>query len=64
MKAVIIGPNGCGKAPGHAIMGREDIEVEGKLQSKIIRLETHERARQGLFVSWQTLEILVLQHLV
>ena len=30
--SVIIGPNGCGKSTfAHAIMGREDIEIEGKL---------------------------------
>jgi Fe-S cluster assembly ATP-binding protein len=56
--SVIIGPNGCGKSTfAHAIMGREDIEIEGKLllnNQNLLDLETHERAKQGLFVSWQT----------
>ena len=55
---VIIGRNGCGKSTlAHAIMGRDDIDVEGKLmldQENILELETFERARKGLFVSWQT----------
>ena len=56
--AVIIGPNGCGKSTfAHAVMGREDIGVEGKLvlnNQNLMDLETYERAKQGLFVSWQT----------
>tara|TARA_Y100001937_G_scaffold128773_1_gene207882 strand:- start:4563 stop:5297 length:735 start_codon:yes stop_codon:yes gene_type:complete len=55
---VIIGRNGCGKSTlAHAIMGRDDIEVEGKIlldKENILELETFERARKGLFVSWQT----------
>ncbi len=55
---VIIGPNGCGKSTfAHAVMGREDIEVKGKLllnNENLLELETSERARHGLFVSWQT----------
>ena len=38
-------------------MGREDIGVEGKLvlnNQNLMDLETYERAKQGLFVSWQT----------
>ena len=56
--SVIIGPNGCGKSTfAHAVMGREDINVQGKLvlnNQNLMDLETHERAKQGLFVSWQT----------
>tara|TARA_B100001057_G_scaffold205228_1_gene205916 strand:- start:1757 stop:2455 length:699 start_codon:yes stop_codon:yes gene_type:complete len=56
--SVIIGPNGCGKSTfAHAVMGREDIGVEGKLvlnNQNLMDLETYERAKQGLFVSWQT----------
>ena len=56
--SVIIGPNGCGKSTfAHAVMGREDIDVQGKLvlnNQNLMDLETHERAKQGLFVSWQT----------
>ena len=56
--SVIIGPNGCGKSTfAHAVMGREDIDVQGKLvlnNQNLMNLETHERAKQGLFVSWQT----------
>ena len=55
---VIIGRNGCGKSTlAHAIMGRDDIIVDGKLLlegENILELETFERARKGLFVSWQT----------
>ena len=55
---VIIGRNGCGKSTlAHAIMGRDDITVDGKLLlegENILELETFERARKGLFVSWQT----------
>ena len=56
--SVIIGPNGCGKSTfAHGIMGRSDIKVGGKLllnDQDILELETFERARAGVFVSWQT----------
>tara|TARA_B100001093_G_scaffold413453_1_gene403334 strand:- start:2721 stop:3455 length:735 start_codon:yes stop_codon:yes gene_type:complete len=55
---VIIGPNGCGKSTfAHGIMGRNDIEVEGSIKidgQEITDLETNERSKLGLFVSWQT----------
>ena len=55
---VIIGPNGCGKSTfAHGIMGRSDIAVEGSIKinnQEITDLETNERSKQGLFVSWQT----------
>lgn len=55
---VIVGPNGCGKSTfAHGIMGRPDINVNGKLllnNVDILELETDERAKAGLFVSWQT----------
>jgi|TARA_R110000851_G_scaffold9659_3_gene35746 Fe-S cluster assembly ATP-binding protein len=56
--SVIIGPNGCGKSTfAHGIMGRPDIKVSGKLRlndQDLLELETFERARAGVFVSWQT----------
>ena len=55
---VVIGPNGCGKSTfAHGIMGRGDIEVEGSIElngNEITELETDERSKEGLFVSWQT----------
>ena len=55
---VIVGPNGCGKSTfAHGVMGRSDITVGGKLHlndTNILDLETDERAREGIFVSWQT----------
>ncbi len=55
---LVIGPNGCGKSTfAHAIMGRSDIEVSGKLiknNTNLVDLETSERANNGVFVSWQT----------
>lgn len=55
---VIVGPNGCGKSTfAHGVMGRPDIKVGGKLllnNVDILELETDERAKAGLFVSWQT----------
>ncbi len=55
---VVIGPNGCGKSTfAHGIMGRGDIEVEGSIKlngNEITELETDERSKEGLFVSWQT----------
>ena len=54
----VVGPNGCGKSTfAHGIMGRPDINVNGKLllnNVDILELETDERAKAGLFVSWQT----------
>ena len=55
---VIVGPNGCGKSTfAHGVMGRGDITVGGKIHLNdvnILDLETDERARAGIFVSWQT----------
>jgi len=55
---VIVGPNGCGKSTfAHGVMGRPDIKVGGKLKLNnidLLDLETDERAKAGLFVSWQT----------
>ena len=55
---VIIGPNGCSKSTfAHGIMGRGDIDVEGSIKidgQEITDLETNERSKLGLFVSWQT----------
>lgn len=55
---VVIGPNGCGKSTfAHGIMGREDIDIEGSIQfnnKEITDLETFERSKEGIFVSWQT----------
>lgn len=55
---VIVGPNGCGKSTfAHGVMGRSDISVGGKLHLNdidILELETDERAKAGIFVSWQT----------
>ena len=55
---VVIGPNGCVKSTfAHGIMGRGDIEVEGSIElngNEITELETDERSKEGLFVSWQT----------
>ncbi len=55
---VIVGPNGCGKSTlAHGIMGRNDIQVGGKLilnEINLLDLETDERAKAGVFVSWQT----------
>ena len=61
---VVIGPNGCGKSTfAHGIMGREDIDIEGSIQfnnKEITDLETFERSKEGIFVSWQTPELLVV----
>ena len=55
---VIVGPNGGGKSTfAHGVMGRGDIKVDGKLLlngTDLLELETDERARAGIFVSWQT----------
>lgn len=55
---LVIGPNGCGKSTfAHAIMGRNDIEVSGKLiinDADLVEMETSDRAKEGVFVSWQT----------
>lgn len=55
---VIIGRNGCGKSTfAHGLMGRPGIDVKGDVtinSTNIIELSTHERAKMGLYVSWQT----------
>jgi len=55
---VVIGPNGCGKSTlAHGIMGRGDIDVEGSIKfnnKEITDMETFERSKEGIFVSWQT----------
>ena len=55
---VIMGPNGAGKSTlGYAIMGNPKYEVtEGSILSKdkdITEEETHERAKDGIFLSFQ-----------
>ena len=55
---VIMGPNGAGKSTlGYAIMGNPNYEInEGKIFFKgedITDKETHERAKDGIFLSFQ-----------
>lgn len=54
---IIMGPNGIGKSTlAHALMGNPKYTVSGAAQldgKDILALEPHERARAGLFVSFQ-----------
>lgn len=53
----IVGPNGAGKSTLlHAIAGREDINIEGSVKlddTEILDLDITDRAKQGVFLSWQ-----------
>lgn len=55
---VIMGKNGVGKSTLiHSIMGRPDLETEGSIEfldQDISELSVDERARLGIFVSFQT----------
>ena len=54
---VIMGPNGVGKSTfAHALMGSPTIETSGAVElngKDLLSMETYERARAGLFVSFQ-----------
>jgi len=54
---VIMGPNGVGKSTfAHALMGSPTLETEGAVEfngKDLLAMETYERARAGLFVSFQ-----------
>jgi len=55
---VIMGPNGVGKSTfAHALMGNPNYETEGAVEfngKDLLSMETYERARAGLFISFQT----------
>ena len=55
---VIMGPNGVGKSTfAHALMGNSNYETEGAVEfngKDLLSMETYERARAGLFISFQT----------
>lgn len=58
---VIMGPNGAGKSTlANVIMGHPDYEVQGGnidwQEEDIVELATNERAKRGLFLSFQTPE--------
>ncbi len=54
---IIMGPNGVGKSTfAHALMGNHKYETDGAVQidgKDLLCLETHERAKAGLFLSFQ-----------
>ena len=54
----IIGPNGCGKSTlANALVGKNDYEAKGvvTLSGKdILEMEVSERAKAGLFMSFQS----------
>ena len=54
---IIMGPNGIGKSTfAHALMGSPTLETEGAVHfngKDLLEMETFERARAGLFVSFQ-----------
>ena len=54
---IIMGPNGVGKSTfAHALMGSPTLETEGAVHfngKDLLEMETFERARAGLFVSFQ-----------
>jgi len=54
---IIMGPNGVGKSTfAHALMGSPTIETSGAVElngKDLLAMETYERARAGLFVSFQ-----------
>ncbi|MDA8847281.1 ATP-binding cassette domain-containing protein [bacterium] len=55
---IIMGPNGVGKSTfAHALMGSPNLETEGAVEfngKDLLAMETYERARAGLFVSFQS----------
>lgn len=55
---IIMGPNGVGKSTfAHALMGSPSLETEGAVEfngKDLLAMETYERARAGLFVSFQS----------
>lgn len=55
---IIMGPNGVGKSTfAHALMGNPNYETEGAVEfngKDLLSMETYERARAGLFISFQT----------
>jgi len=55
---VIMGPNGVGKSTfAHALMGNPNYDTEGAVEfygKDLLAMETYERARAGLFISFQT----------
>lgn len=55
---VIMGPNGVGKSTfAHALMGSPTLETSGAVEldgKDLLAMETYERARAGLFVSFQS----------
>lgn len=54
---VLMGPNGSGKSTlAHVLMGNPNYKVTGKIEwqkSDLLKLETHKRAKLGLFLSFQ-----------
>lgn len=54
---IVMGPNGVGKSTfAHALMGSPTLETSGAVQlngKDLLSMETYERARAGLFVSFQ-----------
>lgn len=55
---IIMGPNGVGKSTfAHALMGNPNYDTEGAVEfygKDLLAMETYERARAGLFISFQT----------
>ena len=55
---IIMGPNGVGKSTfAHALMGSPTLETDGAVQldgKDLLAMDTYERARAGLFVSFQS----------
>jgi len=55
---IIMGPNGVGKSSfAHALMGNPKYQTDGAVEffgKDLLAMETHERSRAGLFMSFQT----------
>ena len=55
---IIMGPNGVGKSSfAHALMGNPKYQTDGAVEffgKDLLAMETHERSRAGMFMSFQT----------
>ena len=54
---IVMGPNGVGKSTfAHALMGNPNYDITGAVEfngKDLLAMETYERAREGLFISFQ-----------
>ena len=54
---IVMGPNGVGKSTfAHALMGNPNYDISGAVEfngKDLLAMETYERARAGLFISFQ-----------